>query len=94
MEFFDEAEDVVLAAVGDTDDNGTIKAGDEFDALLTILIRDDTAGCTHVEPTWVFNLFGADLVIQNHTIVNDGVKNLQIRFYPNQTTTYTPAPPS
>ena len=69
---------------------GHIDTDEELDALITILIRDDTAGCTHVDDTWVFNLFGADLVIQNHTIVNDGVSNTQIRFYPNQTTTFTP----
>ena len=81
--------DAAEVAAGDND-NDIIDTDAEFDALILILIAEDTAGCTHVNDTWVFNLFGADLVIQNHTIVNDGVSNLQIRFYPNQTTTFTP----
>ncbi len=43
-------------------------------------------------PTWVFNILGddVDLVIQNQTLVNDGVSNLQIRFYPVETTLFAP----
>jgi hypothetical protein len=68
-----------------------IDSNDEFEALLIILGQDVTfESCVFEEDTWVFDVFGADLVIQNQTLTNDGVKNLQIRFYPNQTTTYIP----
>ena len=71
--------------------DGTIVAGDEFEALIVILAAaEDFLACVVVEPTWVFNILDADLVIQNHTLVNDGVSNLQIRFYPQETTLYTP----
>ena len=66
----------------------------EFEELLSVLALDEGfAACIFEDEIWVFNLFGdqVDLVIQNHTLVNDGVSNLQIRFYPNQTTTFTPA---
>ncbi|MFB5634340.1 MAG: hypothetical protein ACE5SV_05715, partial [Candidatus Nitrosomaritimum aestuariumsis] len=64
----------------------------EFDALLQILGDDPNYdACVSETDLWVFNLFDADLVIQNQTLTNDGVKNLQIRFYPQQTTTFTPA---
>ncbi len=71
-----------------------IDSDDEFEELLNVLAEDVTfEACVVVPNTWVFNIFGdnVDLVIQNHTIANDGVSNLQIRFYPNQTTTFTPA---
>jgi hypothetical protein len=70
-----------------------IDSDDEFEELLNVLAEDVTfEACVVVPNTWVFNLFGdkVDLVIQNHTIANDGVSNTQIRFYPNQTTTFTP----
>ena len=82
------------AATGEGTDNLLIEEFTaEFDKLLEFLALDETfEACVAVDETWVFNLFGddVDLVIQNHTIVNDGVSNLQIRFYPNQTTTFTP----
>ncbi len=81
------------AAAGDTNNNLLIDTPGEFEELLNVLALDPFfEACVVVNETWVFNLFGdnVDLVIQNHTIVNDGVSNLQIRFYPNQTTTFTP----
>ncbi len=84
----DAAETVVYGAV----DNRIIDTPDEFDALLQILGDDETfAACVSETDLWVFNLFDADLVIQNQTLTNDGVKNLQIRFYPQQTTEFIPA---
>jgi hypothetical protein len=38
------------------------------------------------EPVWVFSI--ADLVYQNQVVFNDGIKNLQLRFYPVATTTF------
>jgi len=65
---------------------------DEFDQLIIILGQDPAfEGCVFEENTWVFDVFGADLVIQNQTLTNDGVRTLQIRFYPQQTTLFEPA---
>ena len=90
---FGISQDQINEAEGDTvgsDLDGHINSIDELNSLIEILARDETAGCIVVEPTWVFNILDADLVIQNHTLVNDGVSNLQIRFYPQETTLYTP----
>jgi hypothetical protein len=38
------------------------------------------------EPVWVFSI--ADLVYQNQVVINEGIKNLQLRFYPVATTTF------
>ena len=43
------------------------------------------------EPVWVFTI--ADLVYQNQVVTNLGIKNLQIRFYPVDSTEFTPAEP-
>jgi hypothetical protein len=83
----DTAEAVALDAII----NGEIDTPGEFDALLQILGDDPNYdACVSETDLWVFNLFDADLVIQNQTLTNDGVKNLQIRFYPQQTTTHQP----
>ena len=79
-------------AVSDTGLPGVIDTVDDFNALLQILGDDPGyTACVSETDLWVFNLFDADLVIQNQTLTNDGVKNLQIRFYPKQTTEFTPA---
>jgi hypothetical protein len=75
------------------DNDGEILAGAEFDALIEILaLADDFDACVDVPPTWVFNILGddVDLVIYDQTLVNDGVSNLQIRFYPVETTLFAP----
>jgi hypothetical protein len=72
--------------------DGEILPGAEFEALIEILaLADDFDACVDVPPTWVFNILGdeVDLVIYNQTLVNDGVSNLQIRFYPVETTLLT-----
>ncbi|MGB3129265.1 MAG: hypothetical protein WBC11_06065, partial [Dehalococcoidia bacterium] len=43
------------------------------------------------DPVWVFTI--ADLVYQNQVVTNEGIKNLQIRFYPVDSTEFTPAEP-
>jgi hypothetical protein len=40
----------------------------------------------YYDEEWVFNI--ADLVYQNQVVINEGIKNLQIRFYPVDTTTF------
>jgi hypothetical protein len=88
QDHIDDAEIAVYGAVA----NRIIDTDDEFDALLVILSLDETFdACISVNDIWVFDLFDADLVIQNQTLINDGVKNLQIRFYPKETTEFTPA---
>ena len=80
-------------AGADSNFNGVIDNEAELDELIKILALDgDFDACVHVMPTWVFNILGddVDLVIQNQTLVNDGVSNLQIRFYPVETTLFAP----
>lgn len=82
----------VEAAGGDPTLDFIVDTDDEFNALLQILGDDPNFdACVSETDLWVFNLFDADLVIQNQTLTNDGVKNLQIRFYPQQTTEFVPA---
>lgn len=38
------------------------------------------------EEVWIFDI--ADMVISGQTVINDGTKNFQIRFYPVSTTTF------
>ncbi len=73
--------------------NGVVDNDAELNELIKILAEDESfEGCVDVMPTWVFNILGddVDLVIYNQTLVNDGVSNLQIRFYPVETTLFTP----
>lgn len=63
----------------------------EFEAWLydnmTITIDDVTIILwQYYMDEWVFNI--ADLVYQNQIVINEGIKNLQIRFYPVATTTF------
>ena len=56
----------------------------ESDFYVTLWEHYDT-------PVWVFTI--ADLVYSNQVVHNQGIKNLQIRFYPVATTQYTPPTP-
>jgi hypothetical protein len=42
----------------------------------------------YYDEEWVFTI--ADLVYLNQVVTNEGIKNLQIRFYPKDTTVFTP----
>lgn len=80
-------------AAYDTDTSGVIEP-DEF----VVWVNDNLPSGTTIDdllvplwacyddPVWVFSI--ADLVYQNQVVVNDGVKNLQIRFYPVASTTF------
>jgi len=81
------------------DTNGTLGIQqDEFEAWL----NDNLPSGTTIEdylvplwshydtPIWVFSI--ADLVYKNQVLTNDGIKNLQIRFYPVATTEYSQVP--
>lgn len=43
-------------------------------------------GAIKYEDIWIFDI--ADMVISGQTVVNDGTKNFQIRFYPRATTVF------
>jgi hypothetical protein len=87
--------DVEFCCLGtyDTDDSGAIEE-DEF----IVWVNDNLPSGTTIEdllvplwacydtPVWVFSI--ADLVYQNQVVINDGIKNLQLRFYPVATTTF------
>ena len=61
---------------------------DDVEAWLTdqSLLTEPTAW--YYDSEWILNI--ADLVITEQGLVNDGTKLLQIRFYPVDTTTFTP----
>ena len=42
----------------------------------------------YYDEAWVFTI--ADLVYLNQVVTNEGIKNVQIRFYPKDTTVFTP----
>ena len=82
----------------DLNDNGYLDPGDvledwkisngytdpltleQFEQWLT------EAGAIKYEEVWIFDI--ADMVISGQTVINDGTKNFQIRFYPVSTTTF------
>ena len=63
---------------------------DELDveAWLTDQSLLDIPTAWYYEAEWILNI--ADLVITEQGLVNDGTKLLQVRFYPCDTTTFTP----
>ena len=68
-----------------------ITPNSEFEAWLYDNMTETVDGVTitlweYYEEAWVFNI--ADLVYQNQVVTNEGIKNLQIRFYPVATTTF------
>jgi hypothetical protein len=88
-------EDVEFCCLGtnDTDTSDSIE-WDEF----VVWVNDNLPSGTTIDdllvplwacydkPVWVFSI--ADLVYQNQVVVNDGIKNVQLRFYPVATTTF------
>ena len=62
--------------------NDNLPSGTTIEDLLVAL------WACYDEPVWVFSI--ADLVYQNQVVINDGIKNLQIRFYPVATTEFVP----
>jgi len=65
------------------DGNGLISEA-EFQAWLDYLVSIGEA--VKHEGIWIFDV--ADMVISGQTVVNDGTKNFQLRFYPMATTTF------
>ncbi len=63
--------------------NGTIEQS-EFQAWLAYLVSIGQA--VFYPPIWIFDI--ADMVVSGQTVVNDGTKLFQIRFYPVVTTEF------
>jgi hypothetical protein len=77
------------AQANDQDDpvNMEIDTDKEFAAFMEIVFGDDY-NCEATYDEWVFNL--AQIVNVGLGITNDGGTNVQVRFYPVDTTEYTP----
>ncbi len=81
----------VCEDIYDTNDDGQITLEDVTEDLnddtfideLDLAIYLET-NCTQIVAEWVFSV--ADLVSVNHTITNDNVKLMKLRFYPVATT--------
>jgi hypothetical protein len=77
--------------------DGTYNEDDEFENWLEAKIPGDqteadfyvTLWVKYETPVWVFTI--ADLVYQNQLVTNNGIKNLQIRFYPVAGTQFSPS---
>lgn len=68
-------------------ENGVIDP-DELENWLNDQAALDPPMAWYFEDEWIFNI--ADLVVTEQGLVNDGTKLLQIRFYPVDTTAFTP----
>ena len=89
---FINAEDAIAATCYyDLNVNGAIDP-EEFQAWLDDNIGDpeDPLWYHYEKPIWVFNI--ADLVYHNQVYMNNGIKNLQVRFYPVATTEFGETP--
>jgi hypothetical protein len=64
--------------------DGNLPSGTTIDEYLTDLWEEYTEA-------WVFTI--ADLVYSSQVVTNQGIKNLQIRFYPCDTTNFGPVEP-
>jgi len=59
---------------------------DELDLTLWLDYLVSIGESVFHEDVWIFDV--ADMVISGQTVVNDGAKNFQIRFYPVATTEF------
>jgi hypothetical protein len=73
--------------VGDvpSDQNGD-DVIDEADLILWLEYLESIGEVIHHEEAWIFDI--ADMVISGQTVINDGTKLFQIRFYPVATTVF------
>ena len=79
--------DILTEPTRDYNNDGSI---DEYDveAWLTAMAALPSPMAWYYNSEWVLNI--ADLVITEQGLVNDGTKLMQIRFYPVDTTVFTP----
>lgn len=79
--------DITTAPNRDYNNDGTV---DELDVeeWLTAMASLESPMAWYYDAEWVLNI--ADLVITEQGLVNDGTKLLQIRFYPVDSTVFTP----
>ena len=68
----------------DFNNDGLVNDADVVEAWLT----DNPTMAWYFDEEWILNI--ADLVITEQGLVNDGTKLLQIRFYPVDSTTFSP----
>ncbi|UCD10066.1 MAG: hypothetical protein JSU79_05345 [Dehalococcoidales bacterium] len=97
-----DAKDVVADTCDyDTNGDGVISYDGDYDELtfpdceFEVWLQDNQGDPEnplwyYYDEAWVFTI--ADLVYLNQTVTNEGIKNLQIRFYPVATTEFSPAP--
>jgi len=77
----------------DADSSGTIDSAEFINWAKAMLGVTDISVYwielwhSYETPVWVFTI--ADLVYQNQVVTNEGIKNLQIRFYPVATTSFS-----
>jgi hypothetical protein len=84
----------------DADQNGTISYDSDYDpdtfpdCEFENWLADNSTDANgdplwqYYDEEWVFTI--ADLVYLNQVVTNEGIKNLQIRFYPKDTTIFIP----
>jgi hypothetical protein len=84
----------------DTNQDGVISYDGNYDAStfpdceFEVWLSDNSVNIDgdvlwqYYENEWVFTI--ADLVYLNQVVTNQGIKNLQIRFYPKDTTVFIP----
>ena len=60
----------------------------EWEDWLTDMASLESLMAWYYDAEWILNI--ADLVITEQGLVNDGTKLLQVRFYPVDSTVFTP----
>ncbi len=68
--------------------NDGVVDGADVEAWLTDMAALESPMAWYYDAEWILNI--ADLVITEQGLVNDGTKLLQVRFYPVDSTTFTP----
>ncbi len=79
--------DLLTAPDRDYNNDGVVDGAD-VEAWLTDMAALESPMAWYYDAEWILNI--ADLVITEQGLVNDGTKLLQVRFYPVDSTTFTP----
>ena len=83
-----DAADQIIAAGFTVEQIDVDSNGVDIEEWLLFQAALQTPMAWYFAPTWIFNV--ADLVVTEQGLVNDGTKLLQLRFYPVETTEFTP----